>query len=296
MTSLTYQDSQGKGTRPARELALDGAGSLPGERPQSSSGDLLQTPASGRRGRVVSVLREDPDLARHVDPAQAHTASRHAGANVVSLPKGMFCPHEWLPNRPGTFGMLVLDGLLLRGVQVAGRPSLEVLGTGDVVRPFEPERDPYAAVPELVRWWALRPAMLAVLDASFVRRMSDYPEVIGELAGRLASGSARGCLRLSIVQQPRLSTRLEVMLWHLADRFGRVHSEGVLVAVPMCQGLLSWLVGASRPAVCRAVKQLQREGRVEPGPDGTWWLRRRPEDLAELTLARKMSPSERGPS
>lgn len=285
MADLTCQESQDSGTPSAQELALDGAGSGPGNRPQSSSGGLLQAPAPGRRGRVVSVLREDPDLARQLDPAQAQTASRLAGANVVSLPKGMFCPDEWLPNRPGSFGMLVLDGLLLRGVQVAGRPSLEVLGAGDVVRPFESEPDPAAPVHKLVRWWALRPVELAVLDASFIRRMSNYPEVIGELAGRLASGSAAGCLRLSIVQQPRLSTRLEVMLWHLADRFGRVHPEGVLLAVPMCQGLLSWLVGASRPAVCRAVKQLQREGRVESGPDGTWWLRRRPEDLAEMTLA-----------
>jgi hypothetical protein len=181
--------------------------------------------------------------------------------------------------------MLVLDGLLLRAVQAAGRPSLEVLGAGDVIRPFEPEPDPYAAVPQAVQWWALRPAKLAVLDAGFIRRMSNYPEVIGDLAGRLSRGSAAGCLRLSIVQQPRLSTRLEIMLWHLADRFGRVHLEGVLLPVPMCHGLLSWLVGASRPAVCRAVNELQRAGRVEPGPDGTWWLRRRPENLEELTLA-----------
>ncbi len=237
---------------------------------------------SRRRGSVVSVLEADPELARHLDPVQARTASRLAVANVVSLPKATFHPHDRLPNRPGTLGMLVLDGLLLRAVQVAGRPSLEVLGTGDVIRPFEAEPDPYAAVPQAVKWWALRPAKLAVLDAGFIRRMSDHPEVIADLAGRLSRGSAAGCLRLSIVQQPRLSTRLEVMLWHLADRFGRVHAEGVLLPVPMCHGLLSWLVGASRPAVCRAVNELQRSGRVDPGPDGTWWLRRRPEDLAEL--------------
>ncbi len=241
---------------------------------------LPHAPDTGRRGRVVSVLREDPDLARHLDPARAMTASRLAVANVVSLPKSTFCPHDRLPNRPGTFGMLLLDGLILRAVEVEGRPSLEVLGTGDVIRPFEAEPDPDATVPHVVQWWALRPAKLAVLDASFIRRMSDYPEVIGDLAGRLARGSATGSLRLSIVQQPRLSTRLEIMLWHLADRFGRVHSEGVLLPVPMCHGLLSWLVGASRPAVCRAVNELQRAGRVEPGPDGTWWLRSPPHEAA----------------
>ncbi len=159
---------------------------------------------------------------------------------VGRVPKSTFCPHDRLPNLPGTFGMLLLDGLILRAVEVEGRPSLEVLGTGDVIRPFEAEPDPDATVAHVVQWWALQPAKLAVLDASFIRRMADYPEVIGDLAGRLSRGSAAGCLRLSIVQQPRLSTRLEIMLWHLADRFGRVHSEGVLLPVPMCHGLLSW--------------------------------------------------------
>ena len=281
---LASQDSQGNGTPPSPEHVLGGSPADCGERPRPSDADLLPAPLPGRR--TVRVLEEDPDLARQLDPARADAASRLSVAGVVSLPKGVFCPQEWFPNYGGTFGALLLDGLLLRGVHLARRSSVEVLGVGDLVRPLEPELDSYAAIaPDAMQWWALRPARLAVLDASFIRRLSDYPEVIGELAGRLWRGSAAGCLRLSIVQQPRLSTRVEFILWHLADRFVRFQREGVLLAVPLCQALVSWLVGASRPAVCRALKELEQAGRVEHRPDGTWWLYRRPDDLAQPTLA-----------
>lgn len=225
---------------------------------------------------VVSVLHEDPDLGQHVDPPQVERACRRAVARVVSLPKGEFSLREAAPCERGTFGLLVLDGLLLRGVSVDVRPSVDVLGAGDLIHPGQGEGDLDATIPVDVRWWTLRSARLAVLDASFVRRMSDYPAVLGELGGRLARASAASSLRLSIVQQPNLSRRLQFMFWHLADRFGRVQPGGVVLPLPLCHTLLAWLVGARRPAVSRALKELERAGQVERRPDDTWWLARAP--------------------
>ncbi|MCA1696523.1 MAG: hypothetical protein LC749_18375, partial [Actinobacteria bacterium] len=78
----------------------------------------------------VSVLREDPTLARQLAPEEAPAASRRAVAKVVSLPKGIFWPHERFPNEPGAVGMLLLGGMLLRGVAVTDRPTVEVIGPG----------------------------------------------------------------------------------------------------------------------------------------------------------------------
>lgn len=182
--------------------------------------------------------------------------------------------------------MLVLDGLLLKGVSATAQPSLEVLGPGDVFR-LEAEGDPYATVATLVGWWALRPATLAVLDAGFTSRMADYPEVIAELAGRLWRRSAASSLELAIVQQPCLGRRLHWMLWHLANRFGRREGDRVVLPVPLCHTLLSWLVIASRPAVSRALKQLERDELIESRPDGSWRLGRLPPagfgDLAPIS-------------
>ena len=233
---------------------------------------------------LVSVLLEDTELAGGLDPAETAVATRKALARVVSLPKGMFCPREALPAKPGTFGMLMLDGLLLRGVSVAERTDLEVMGPGDVIRPFDGEPDPYAIVPAVVGWWALRPARLAVLDAGFIRRMSDHPLVIADLAERIGSHAATAGLRLSIVQQPRLTVRLQLMLCHLADHFGRVQADGIVLPLPLCHGLLAWLVGARRPAVSTAVNELERAQLLARRPDDTWWLSREmPEALAKLT-------------
>ena len=236
------------------------------------------------RAGAAGVLREDPGLARHLPPAEAQTATRLAVARVVSLPKGIFWPHERFPSEKGTLGMLLLDGMLLRGVAVTDRPTVEVLGPGDVFRPFELDPDPDAMVSGEVGWWALRPARVAVLDASFTRRMSGHPGVIAELAGRLSRRSAASSLRLALVGEPHLSVRLQRVLWQLAGRFGEAQAEGTLVRVPLCHMLLSWLVGARRPAVSRAIGELERAGRLARGPDGTWWLsQQRPEGLGEPT-------------
>lgn len=233
----------------------------------------------------VSVLREDPSLARHVAPSEAETARPRAVVSVVSLRKGVFWPHERFPNESGTLGMLLLDGMLLRGVGVADRSTVDVLAPGDVFRPFELARDPDAMVSAEVCWWALTPARAAVLDARLISRMSSYPEVIAELVGRLWRRSAASSLRLAIVQEPHLAVRLHWTLWQLADRFGEAQPEGMWLRVPLCHALLSWLVGARRPAMSRAVNELERTGRLARCPDGTWWLgRQRPEGLGEPAL------------
>lgn len=234
------------------------------------------------RTNLVNILQGDPELGRRLEPGRARSASREALAPVISVSKGLFSASETIPGECGTLGVLVLEGFVLRAVSVSAQPSLEVLGPGDVFR-LEPARDRCETVSSRVGWWGLRPARLAVLDASFVGSVSEYPELLGELMGRLWRRSTASSLRLAIVQQPRLSVRLHFMLWHLFDRFGRWEGGTAVVPVPLCHTLLSWLVVASRPAVSRAMKELQRSGLIECRADGSWRLgRQAPEGFAEL--------------
>jgi len=65
-----------------------------------------------------------------------------------------------------------------------------------------------------------------------------------------------------------------------------VQAEGMWLRAPLCHSLLSWLVGARRPAMSRAINELERSGRLARCPDGTWWLgRQRPQGSANLSLA-----------
>jgi hypothetical protein len=62
-----------------------------------------------------------------------------------------------------------------------------------------------------------------------------------------------------------------VALWNIADRFGRVRSDGVLVPLPLSHAALGRLVG-SRPTVSLAIKDLTGDGRLSRTRDGYWVL------------------------
>jgi DNA-binding IclR family transcriptional regulator len=70
---------------------------------------------------------------------------------------------------------------------------------------------------------------------------------------------------------------LLVLLWHLADRFGKVTPEGTHVPLPLSHSDLAELVGAARPSVSVALKQLAEDGLVwRHSSDGSWMLSREP--------------------
>lgn len=224
------------------------------------------------RTGVVNVIDEDPDLAQGLSGKRLEEARREAVAPLVTVAAGRWLTADRTPPEMGGLGLLLLDGVLARAVSVGGRQGLELFAPGDLVRPFERAGDPHAMVPADVRWSALTHTRLAVLDPRFTARMCTYPEVIDQLSGRLERRSSTHALRLTIIQQPRLSTRLHLLIKHLADRFGQVHAGGVALPLPLSHELLAQLVGAQRPSVSRALKELQRAGVLSRRRDGTWWL------------------------
>ena len=62
------------------------------------------------------------------------------------------------------------------------------------------------------------------------------------------------------------------MLRHIAERTGRVTAEGTIIPVRLTHEALGKLVGARRPTVSLAMKELAADGRLRRQPDGTWLL------------------------
>jgi CRP-like cAMP-binding protein len=62
------------------------------------------------------------------------------------------------------------------------------------------------------------------------------------------------------------------MLQHIAERAGRVTSDGTLIPIRLTHEALGKLVGARRPTVSLAMKELDAAGRVRRLADGTWLL------------------------
>jgi CRP-like cAMP-binding protein len=73
---------------------------------------------------------------------------------------------------------------------------------------------------------------------------------------------------------PGLKGRLLALFLAMADRWGRVTRDGLLIPLQLRHATLGELVGASRPSVSTALGQLAREGSVERGAGG-WLLPRR---------------------
>jgi CRP-like cAMP-binding protein len=119
-------------------------------------------------------------------------------------------------------------------------------------------------------WFALEPTRIAVLDERFVRQLAHFPELGGRLISRAVQRSRQLAVNMAIVHQARVDVRLHMLFWHLAGRWGRVRSDGVIVPLRLTHAVLSDLVAARRPTVTSALSDLSRRGLVRAVPEG--WL------------------------
>jgi CRP/FNR family transcriptional regulator, cyclic AMP receptor protein len=226
-------------------------------------------------GEVVHVLEADPDLGEGLDDEQELFARTAAVARVDLLEPGDWEGEVEYPENAGHLGLLVLDGLLAREMEVANRPCIELLGPGDLLRPWV-KVAAYSSVPVDSHWRVVEPTRVAVLDRRFATTIARYPEVAGTILDRMMVRSRWLAFHLAVCHLRLIEERLLVILWHFADRWGRVTSEGVMVPLRVTHKMLAGVVGAQRPSVTTALSALRQDGRAERRPDGTWLLRGSP--------------------
>jgi CRP-like cAMP-binding protein len=134
-------------------------------------------------------------------------------------------------------------------------------------------------VPSESAWTVLEPTRFAVLDARFARVACRYPELVAKLIGRTLRRSRWLAILLTISSMPRVDARVQALFWHLADRWGHVTLDGVVVPVRLTHDMIGRLVGAHRPSVTTALSELNRAGRISRLPHG-WLLRGDPPSAA----------------
>lgn len=205
------------------------------------------------------MLRQEPDLATGLSGEDLDRARRHCVATVSQVGKG-----DWDPDVPGVspdgFGLLVISGYVLRRVGSAGRFGAELLGPGDLLRPWQIVGD--AILPFEGGLRAITPVEVAGLDLAFARRAAAFPAIGIQLADRAMQRSRHLAIAMAIHHHPRVDTRLHLLFWHYADRWGRVDSTGISVRIPLTHRAIAELVGARRPTVSTALGALAREGRI----------------------------------
>ena len=229
----------------------------------------------GRGSSVISIVDADPDLGDLLDAQGLEQARREALARVQSL-----SPGEWdaaAAQEPAEHhrGFLIIDGLLSRTVDVLGRRCVELVGHGDVMRPWQWD-DVGSHVRAEIGWTVLEQTRLAVLDHALVLKIVPWPQLGLELFNRGTRRAHHLAVALAIAHHQRVEDRLLLTLWHLAERWGKVTPEGIVVPLPLGHQRLADIVGAHRPSVTTAMGALSKAGRVSRREDGDWVLHGEP--------------------
>jgi CRP-like cAMP-binding protein len=229
---------------------------------------------------IVEVLARESDLGAGIEADRLAAARRACRARTTRIAKGPWDPVEH-HREPDGFGLLLLSGFLVRRVGRGGRFGAELLGPGDLLRPWQ-TLGAVATRPFEPLWTVVSPVEVALLDLAFARRAAPFPSVAVALVDRATLRSRHLALTVAILQQPRVDARLHWLFWQLADRWGRTTRDGVTLELALTHALLGELVAARRPSVTTALSGLVGEGKIER--KGHAWLLRGgpPPELAEL--------------
>jgi CRP/FNR family transcriptional regulator, cyclic AMP receptor protein len=218
----------------------------------------------------IALLTADAGFARGV-PAE----DRALAERVIVLPRLDIDRGPWTPCPPADGGgppplALLIDGLVARHVGLGERVATQLLGPGDVFDPWAAADDDL--LPRTVRWSADAPGTIAVLDGRFAVAAQRWPALAATAQSRLAALGDRLAVHLAICQLPRVEQRILALLWHLAERFGRMTTDGVVLDLRLKHRLIGELVGAQRPTVSLALASLLEEGLVSRRPGGALLL------------------------
>jgi hypothetical protein len=224
-----------------------------------------------RAASAESVLDHDPDLAAGLAPPQFALARRETVARMVRYEKGPWTVEPHAFDARGCLGLLIVEGLLVRRVTVGERSCAELLGPGDVTQPWLTV-GPEGTVGAEVNWVVNQPLRIAVLDRAFVGRVTRWPEITAALAGRIMLRVYWLSFHLAVCHMRRVDDRVLLVLWHFADRWGRVTPDGIVIPLPLTHSLLAAVVGARRPSVTTAVRSLVNAGQIAPRRHSQWLL------------------------
>lgn len=225
----------------------------------------------------VRLLELEPDLGRFLSPEERTEASR-VTASVLKLGKGRVDFESQL-RASGAFGAVILQGVLLHRLVFGQHPALRLLGPGDVLARrcdagLGPLSDSVYRSPGQLR--------LALLDDRTLAACQRYPRLFAGLHVRMGEQHQRLATQLVICQLPRVEERILGMLWLLAETWGHVTPNGTTVPVALTHDALGECIGARRPTVSLALKELAERGAVLRHSDG-WLLT---EAMAEAPVTR----------
>ena len=227
--------------------------------------EAIESSRVAEAAATVCLLDVDAELERAIPREDATLARRALTVHEIALASDAALD----PVAGDAWALLVVAGTLWREVCVAGGCAPQLLDGGAVVL-----CDPGSTgtLTPRVTTVALSPVRLAVLDRRFLLAATRWPALMSAVHRRLADQQRDLATQAAIAHLPRVEERIEFLLWQLADRWGRVCSDGVHVGLRLTHAVLGRFVGARRPTVSLALGQLRERGALDRLEDGTWVL------------------------
>jgi CRP/FNR family cyclic AMP-dependent transcriptional regulator len=220
--------------------------------------------------RRAPLLDLDPDLGELMQDGRLAAAHHALICTVHTLKPGPWDAERLRDTGPEHVGLMVVEGLIAREVVLSDNVCCELLGPGDLIRPWQ--FHPAQLLRAEVRWTVLDAGRVAVLDRRLASQLAQFPEVNAMLIDRLCERAQRLAVSQAISQLNGVDRRLLALFWQLAERWGKVAGDGVSVTLPLPHRLIAELVGARRPTVSTALGQLADRGLL--ARDGETWLLR----------------------
>ncbi len=210
---------------------------------------------------TVSLIDVEPQLGAELDADQRERARRTIVAAAIEVPAGPWQEPVAGYGEGNAYGVLLVDGFVLRTVTMGERGTAQLFGPGDVMQSW-PEEDLPSPVSVEVTWTVISRTTLVRLDDRVIALAGRWPSVLRRLAWRASSVAGRVCLQVAIARVPRLEERVLLLFWGLAERWGSMTPGGMLLPIRLTHEAIAALTAASRPPVSSALSQLSRDGQL----------------------------------
>jgi CRP/FNR family transcriptional regulator, cyclic AMP receptor protein len=211
-----------------------------------------------------------PAFGRAIGP-EDHDAARQAlMVPVLSSDAGVIPVVDVARATGHPAALLLVEGLVLRRTRLSERAACEILGRGDILSVSGSEDGSSLGV--VAEHTVYRRATVAVLGDRFWHAARRWPGLHDMIHAQLAAQILRASRNLAILHLSRVDDRLKAVFVDLADRWGRVTVDGVVLDLELTHDLLGQLAGARRPTVSLALGELAATGDVLRRDDGSWVL------------------------
>jgi len=251
------------------------------------------TPAMDAAASRIRLLEIDPDLGLYLS-GEALAEARLLLLSVISVTRE---DEHALPSilaRHDAFAAIVLTGMVLEQIQVGEHVGMRLLGPGDIVSPGGVDRS--MLVSDLSAR-VLAGTRLAPLGSELLLAAQRWPGLTRGMYARFVQQADRLATQLVICQLPRVDQRLHALMWLLAESWGRVTPAGTTLPLKLTHDVLGALIGARRPTVTLALRELTERGALVRQDQG-WLLLEPPTEtarrVADLRTPRLLESQPRG--